>query len=76
MEGWEEDFVISSGSDEEAEDEPLQVIGVRADPTNGESWDSDFDFSDDEGTCAPPFHVGINPRFIRRLVRFDPQPFS
>lgn len=52
MEGWEEDFVISSGSDEEAEDEPLQVIGVRADPTNGESWDSDFDFSDDEGTCA------------------------
>jgi hypothetical protein len=48
--GWEDDFVISGSDDDE--DEPLQVIGVRADPTNGETWDSDFDFSDDEG--APP----------------------
>jgi hypothetical protein len=50
--GWDEDFVISGSDDDE--DEPLQVIGVRADPTNGETWDSDFDFSDDEGAPPPP----------------------
>lgn len=48
-EGWDDDFALSSGSEDDDGVEPLQVIGVRADPANEETWDSDFDFSDEEG---------------------------
>ncbi len=47
---WNDDFEFG----EEVEDTTprLQVIGLKADPTKGENWDSDFSFSGDEGTIT------------------------